>query len=246
MANGKCVGSPKLPCQKPKISGRFGDLVVKCGDQVDLRADATNIPDKTPTIFNIRHYTKKQTVATEKSFLKSSKVSDKKWTSKKVFQGWDPPHLDFKVSANGASADSDNRLRIHEYPDFVSYTKTIARQTAAGDPLRDGKFDVEFKKKVLTIKVKIKLINRSGKKPGVGQPMPAAGPPVDDKLKRNMKKNIESKLSEKWVLHRDRCLREKKCNCQVKTECCKFKIKIQVEFVENGEHHTVNSRKRTG
>jgi hypothetical protein len=240
MAGGKCVGSPKLPCQKPKISGRFGDLVVKCGDQVDLRADATNIPDKTPTIFNIRHYTKKQTVATEKALLKSSKVSDKKWISKKVFQGWDPPHLDFKVSANGASADSDNRLRIYEYPDFASYTKTIARQTAAGDSLRDGKFDVEFKKKVLTITIKIKLINRLGKKPGVGQPMPAAGPPVDDKLKRSLKKNIESKLSEKWGLHRDRCLREKKCNCQVKTECCKFKIQIQVKFVENGEHYTVN------
>src|SRR4030067_3432902 len=103
MAGGKCVGSPKLPCQKPKISGRFGDLEVKCGDRVNLRADATNIPDKSPTTFYIRHYTKKKTVATEKATLKGLKVSDKKWMSKKVFQGLDPPHLDFKVSANGAS-----------------------------------------------------------------------------------------------------------------------------------------------
>jgi len=241
MARGKCVGSPVHPCREPKILGRFSALVVKCGDRVGLLADAENISDGTATTFNIRHYTKGKTVAKENARLKGLKVRDKYWVSKKVFQGWEPPHLDFRVSANGASADSENRVRIHKYLDFASYTKTIARQTAAGTPLRDGKFDVEFKNNALIITIRIKLINRAGKKPLPGQPMPAVAPaPVDNKTKKRLKKNIESKLSGKWILHRDQCLRGGHCNCHLKTECCKFRVRILVEFVGNGQHHEVN------
>jgi hypothetical protein len=241
MAGKKCVGSPLHPCPVPKISGRFSTLGVKCGDQVGLLADAVNIPDGTATTFQIRHYTKGQAVASETDRLRTSRVRDKNWISKKVFQGWEPPHLDFQVTADGASADSDNRLRIHKYPDIAPYTKRVARNTVGGLPLREGKFDVEFKKNTLIITIKIKLINRMGKKPLPPQPMPAIDPnPVDNKTKKNLKKNIESKLSWKWVFHRDECLRGEHCNCLIKTECCKFRVRVRVNFVEAGQHHEVN------
>jgi len=243
----RCVGSPELPCKEKAISGRFDRLVAKCGDKVGLIASGTNIPDDSKVTFAIRHFTKGTKVATEHATMRGGLVSKKEWVTKKAFDGWSPPTIDFRVSAAGASADSMNRLRIYNYPDFAPYTKSITRNsTNHGINYQwDSKFDVEFKDSVLTITVKIKLINYKGKQRRRGKPplwKDKAGNyvPVNAKTKQRLKRSAEKLLSGKWLLHRDQCLRGSRCKCRKNRECCKFKIKVRVMFVESGQHHEVN------
>ena len=241
------AGSPVLPCQQQKLAGRFDRLVAKCGDKVGLIASGANIPDGTRVTFAIRQYTKGVQVATERATMKSLLVTDKHWVTKKTFKGWEPPHVDFQVSTGGASADSMNRLRIHQYPDFASYPWS-RRYNVTNRGINyqwDSKFDVEFKDSVLTITVKIKLTNYKGKQRRRGKPplwKDRAGNyvPVDAKTKQRLKRSAEKLLSGKWLLHRKNCERGTHCNCQVSRQCCKFKIKVRVMFVESGQHHEVN------
>ena len=243
--------SPVLPCQQRFISGRFDKPQVKCGDRVGLVAAAVNIPDGTTTTFNIKQYGRGTQVATESAKLKNWLVTKKYWISKKVFRGWAPPDVVFKVSAGGTSAMSDNKLKFYKYPDFAAYTWSVTRNAPNHgiNYVVKGKYDIEFKNSVLIITVKIKLLNFAGKQlpAGAGLPPlktdksdPPKYVPVSNKKKRSMKLDIESKLSGKWLLHRDQCLRGPHCKCLKNRECCKFKVKIKVEFVENNPHHEVN------
>ncbi|OGP68596.1 MAG: hypothetical protein A2169_15595 [Deltaproteobacteria bacterium RBG_13_47_9] len=239
---GKCVASPVGVCPEPRISGRFDDLIVKCGDRIGLEADAENIPDGTKTTFRIRQYINAVPIATEIAYLKGLKVRGKSWITKKVFKGWSPPTVEFEVSADGAKAASENTYQIYQYNDFGSFTVTIPRIVNKVSKIFKwtGKYDMEFYDGVLIITTKIKLINRQGSQPHSGHAEPPAGPPVNNQKKRTMKHDIESKLSGKWVLHREKCLRGKHCDCKKEPQCCKFPIKIQVEFVETGNHHEVD------
>ena len=236
---GQCVASLVGVCPEPSISGRFDDMVAKCGDRIGLEADAENIPDGTKTTFRIRQYLKGVPIKTETFHLKELKVR-KSWITKKVFKGWNPPTADFEVSADGVTAASENTYQIYQYNDFGSFTVTIPRIFRKNGVIKaqwTGAYDMEFYDGVLIITTKIKLINRQG---FFGHPLSPVGPPVSNTKKQQMKHDIESKLSQKWVLHREKCLRGKHCDCKTEPQCCKFPIKIQVEFVETGHHHEVD------
>lgn len=123
-------------------------------------------------------------------------------------------------------------------PDYAKETKTIA--CTSGIFGWTGKFDIEFKSGILHVTTKVKLINRLGAKPASGDPMPAVGDPVTDEDKAEIKKDVESKLTGKWFMHRKGCDRNKACDCDEKYGCCKFRVRVHLEFVESGEHHVVN------
>lgn len=230
------------PLQKKKaIRGSFEKTEAKCGDKVGLQATATNIADGTTVNFALRQLPGKQGLGTESSPLQGAAVSPAKlkWISKKTFDGWTKPQVDFEVSADGVSKDSDNKFSFFNYSDKASETKTIP--CSSGVFGWTGKFDIEFKDGVVLVTVKIKLINRLGAKPAnAGDPLPAAGDPVTAADKAAMKADVEGKLSQRWILHREQCQRLSACDCPKDRRCCKFPVKVAVQFVESGEHHTVN------
>jgi hypothetical protein len=253
-------GSATEPCPVRSITGRFDALIVKCGQPVGLEADGSNIPDGTTTRFSIRHFASDtmgarqagsdRNIARVQDRLRSGQVRGREWVAKKVFEGWDRT-IDFRVSAGGASADSENRLNIYQYPNITWPVQTMARSgTSRGGTTYSwtAKFEQAFTDKKFIVTVKLKLVNRAGRMPrrqtdplpaiqtdGTGSPVP-----VDDRTKRRLKRSIESFLSDRWVIHRLRCRRGRRCNCRKTRECCKFRILVRVQFVETGQHHEVN------
>jgi hypothetical protein len=160
------------------------------------------------------------------------------WISRKTGLEWDTPVVRINAEAGGAKATGDNSFKFSRFPDYPKETKTIS--CSSGIFGWTGRFDIEFKAGILHVTTRIKLINRLGAKPAPGDPMPGAGAPVTEEDKSDMKKDIESKLTGKWFMHRKNCDRNKVCDCSEKNGCCKFRVRIHVEFVESGEHHIVN------
>ncbi len=233
------VESSEEPCPLAKsITGRFEEDEVKCGSPAKLEADATNIDDGQTVQFALRKLPDQAGIGEETAPLASSQVRNLEWVSKKPTDDWPEDEVDFQVSADGKSADSENKLHFHRYPDQAVETKTF--NCASGIYGWTGKFDIKFEDGKVIVVVKIKLVNRLGGKPGDGDPMPAAGDAVTDADKQSMKTDIEDKLSDKWLVHREQCQRDEACDCPSDRKCCKFRVEVEVDFVEAGEHHTVN------
>ena len=136
------------------------------------------------------------------------------------------------------SARGENQLEIRKYHRTPLETKTI--NCVSGAFGWTGRFDIELRDNAVHITIKIRLINRLGSKPAGGGPLPAAGPPLTNAAKRAMATDIESKLSHKNLLHRERCRRHDACDCPKSRGCCKLRLFVHVVFVEVGEHHTVD------
>lgn len=233
------VDSSTEPCPLAKsITGRFTEEEVKCGSSAHLEADAVNIDDGQTVQFALRKLPDQSGIATETAPLAGSQVRGKEWISKKPSDLWPPDEVDFQVSADGVSADSENKLHFHNYANKALETKTI--NCASGVYGWTGKFDIKFEAGKVIVLVKIKLINRLGGKPATGDPMPAAGAAVTAADKLAMKTDIEGKLTNKWLVHRVDCQRDAACDCPSDRKCCKFRVTVQVDFVESGEHHEVN------
>lgn len=228
---------PTTPEPDVALACNFDQVNPKCGDDILLQAQATNIPDGTSITFRLQSLADNKSIRTSSAALAGSRA-ERAWRVQKPTNDWPDPEIDMVASGGGATAASSNQVTIHRYPDVASETKTIA--CASGIYGWTGKFDIEFTDFETRITIKIKLVNRLGAKPAPGGAMPAAGPAVSAADKSSMKQDIESKLTEKWMLHRDGCQRGKGCSCPRGRGCCKFKVKITVEFLENGQHHTVN------
>ncbi|RKZ89954.1 MAG: hypothetical protein DRQ43_11660, partial [Gammaproteobacteria bacterium] len=218
---------------------------IKCGDRVVLCANSSDLPSGTPVSYRIKQCPEDgQSVRTLNSRLEPVSLGaqvDKNWTCKKTFRGWDSNCINFRVSGGGVSANSQNERTFHRYPNIASETKTIVRSvTNHGQRYGwTGKYDIEFINFELVITVKIKLINRLGSQPA-SPPLPAEGSAVDARTKRRLKRSAERILSQRWVLHRDNCRRGPSCNCNINKQCCKFKVRVRVQFVESGHYHTVD------
>ncbi|MCK4784061.1 MAG: hypothetical protein KAV87_09945, partial [Desulfobacteraceae bacterium] len=117
---------PIAPCMVEKsITGRFAVTEVKCGDTVGLEADATNIPDGTQTTFTLRKLPEKSAFAKEYDPLSSSKVRGLEWITKKPSNDWPRPEVDFEVTADSETGDSENQFNFHRYPNLPPETETI-------------------------------------------------------------------------------------------------------------------------
>jgi len=233
------VDSSTEPCPLAKsITGRFEEEEVKCGSLAKLEADAVNIDDGQTVQFALRRLPDRGGIGEETAPLSGSQVRNLEWISKKPTDDWPEDEVDFQVSADGKSADSENKLHFHRYAYQTLETKTF--NCASGIYGWTGKFDIKFEDGKVIVRIKIKLVNRLGGKPATGDPMPAVGDPVTDADKLAMKTDIEDKLTDKWLVHREGCRRDTACDCPADRKCCKFRVEVQVDFVESGEHHVVN------
>lgn len=163
----------------------------------------------------------------------------KMWVTQKPDNQWPDPEFYLEATAEGVTARSENNLTIQKYSNYRHQTRRW--RCSSGRFGWDAAFDIKMVSREIIVRVKIKLVNRLGAKPAARtDPLPAIGSPVSAADKANLKSNIESKLSEKRIFHRDRCNRGDSCNCPLSHGCCKLKIKVIIDFVESGQHHTVN------
>ncbi len=229
---------------QPSIVGRFNPTEVKCGDNAELQAEATNIDDGTDVSFSLKKLSDDQNIATESAPLDSSQVRRLQWESQKPTDDWPEWEVGFEVSASGASSESENNLKFHHYTNQASETRT---ERMSSPPYGwTKKYDIKFEDGIIIINVKIKLLNMQGPRPSGGAAMPAVGAAVSDEDKEEFKDDIEGQLSEKWIFHRQDCNRDDECDCPESRKCCKFKVRIQVQFVASGEHHEVKLFQGTG
>jgi len=244
---GKTTPCPlREEAEERSITGRFNPAEVKCGNHTGLDAEAVNVPDGTEAVFTLKAMRGHAGVGSESQALDGSQVRGLQWISKKTDDQWGEPDVFFSVAA-GVSNESENQLSFIQYPDVASQNVTFNRtatNTTVTPPRTyrwTGKYDIEFTGGEIIITTKIKLINRLGSRPSSSSAsLPGIGPAVSETDKAAMKSDIESKLTEKWILHRDDCQRGSSCDCPNERKCCKFKVIVVVDFVEAGEHHRVN------
>lgn len=233
------------PEEEPKkIEGKFDKETARCGDEINLIANSTNIPDGGKVTYSIRSLCDSSTLESVEGTLSGSSSTDC-LVVKKASGDWEGADFDFKLDAAGVSGTSSNQFTVEKYEDIAVETKTFDCRSRGASGTRNyrwkGAFDAESKDGLVTITTKIKLLNRSGAKPTIrGAALPAVGTPVSDTDKAAMKADIESKLSAKSIMHRDDCSRGSTCDCSKDYGCCKQKVKVVVEFVESGQHHEVN------
>ncbi len=212
---------------------------IKCGNKILLKAESKNINNGERVEFVLKRIDNKTTVETLSTSLTSSNASAE-WISKKSNDDWGKPEIYFDVSSDGITEKSKNDLTFFEYTDVASESQTFVR--SSGIYGWTGKYDIKLTDRKIIVTLNIKLINYNGTKPAAGAALPAldnAGV-VSAADKASMKADIESKLSNKWIVHRDKCERGDTCDCPNGRKCCKIQVDIIVNFVENGEHHTVN------
>lgn len=233
--------------QKKSIKGRFAATEVKCGDLVGLEADVVNIPDGTHTTFGLRRFPDRGNIATESGNLAASQVRGVHWLSKKPSDQWPEWEVDFDVSAAGVTGRSENRLKFHRYA-AVARASILGRMQSPPAPATarfgwDKKTFIEFSNGELILTVKVHLLNRTQRRPERGskesygdylrrcQAVPI-GSAVPAARKLTMKETIEKVYCDEQQLHRDGCGRSDGCDCDIRNNCCKFKVKVVVEFVE--------------
>lgn len=254
MGNGgsrRRVGGTVQPCPQRHIEGWFvsqaeARSAIKCGDRIELCANSSDLPAGTPVAYRIKQCPANgrlvQNLRAVLAAVPRGAQVDKAWISRKNFRGWDDNCINFIVSGGGATADSQNERTFHRYADVAAETKTLPRDvTNHGHRyVWTGKYTIAFTNFEVVITVKIKLNNRQGPQPARGVALPAIGPAVDAATKRRIKQSAERILSQRWVLHRDNCQRGSRCSCNINNQCCKFKVRVVVQFVEAGAHHTVD------
>lgn len=221
-----------VPCPPQKsISGLFTETEAKCGDPGHVQATGVLISEGANTDFSIYRVRGNEALKSVSAPMNGQRVAALSWEPVKPEGMLGTDRFEFTVSADGVQATSSNRFRFIVPPDAAAETKTF--NCASGVFGWTGKFDIAYAADVITVTVKIKLINRLGPKPASGDPLPAIGPAVTAEDKATMKADVEGKLSEKVVLYRTACRLGAACTCTKP-------IKIVVSFVESGQHHDVN------
>jgi len=259
----RCDSTTEECPYRPSIRGRFGLTEVKCGNSVDLQADATNISDGTEASFSLKKLPGRESIGTESATLASSQVRRLNWISKKPSDQWPEWEVDFDVSAGRATARSENQLKFHRYQD-ISRASISGRMQSPQSPATarfgwDKKVYIEFTDLKLILTVKVRLRNKTQTRPERGkresygdysrrcQAVPV-GDPVPSAVKQDIKQKIEDIYIDEQYLHRSGCQRGDSCDCDIRHKCCKFKIQVIVEFVETSGSmiHEVNLWPGTG
>jgi hypothetical protein len=227
------VGATVQPCPLAKsIAGRFTEAERKCGDAAHVEADGVQISEGASTTFSIARVRDGSALTSVSAPMRGQQVRNRSWGPKRPADYRAGDTFRLEVSADGASARGANQFRFFEYPSYAAETKTHA--CTSGVFGWTGKYAIAFASDLITVTVKIKLLNRQGSKPAsASDPMPAIGAAVSDGDKAAMKADVEGKLSEKVKLYRTACAFAAGCTCAKP-------IKIDVQFVESGQHHDVN------
>jgi outer membrane protein OmpA-like peptidoglycan-associated protein len=219
------------------VSCKFSKDKVYCGDEVKITAETNGIAGGDSIQICVEKMSDKSNILFSQNSISQNKTSTD-WISKKTGPAWNGPEVSAAAASSSMKLYSTVNLAFKSYGPYTKSTKTL--NCASGIYGWTGKFDIEVKNRRIYVNIKIKLINRLGQKPAAGAALPPVGPAVSAADKTSMKNDIESKLSGKRRMHRHLCKRGAACDCDPSNKCCKIPVTVDVNFVESGEHHTVN------
>lgn len=250
---GEPVAAPTQPCSSPPpgteppalINARWQETEVKCGDNATMLADTQRIPAGEPATFTVKQVSDSSTLDTVNSTTSASSVQGAE-VARKPTDDWAPPpdllpELKFTVAAAGLTADSaDPQLALHRYANIRrrNFNRNMTSVGAVANYGWERRVKVELTDRVFIIHVPIKVKKRSANKPaqaaGEGGAAFAtrceaiAFTELTAAEKRRFRRKIESKFRQKRALHRHRCTGD--CGHQCARKCCKFEIKVVVDF----------------
>lgn len=247
------VRSERESCNR-SIEGCFEPEEMKCGDTINLHADATNIPDGSPVSFMIHDYRSDRLVDYVSGRLQDSQVRDVSWESQKEDNQWHTPHLYFIVDSGGEAGRSENMFSFHRYDDismdeiersFLSEPCAAHHTVCTGSYGIDQYVKVQLDDRVFKIHVPIKVRKRAVTQPVRGSAEAyetwwarcLAEPLVGDgnltaAEKVYFKDHIEPYYRQKKALHRHGCARGNECTCRCERKCCKLEIQVLVHFYD--------------
>jgi hypothetical protein len=214
---------------KRRISCRYVEARVRCGDSAHVEVEAEGLPAETPVSAEILRIADGGVLATISGKL-AGRLSRFEWHPSRLPGMAAHDGFLLQASADGLVAQGPEVLTFETHLPIISEVRTVERRM---DPFAwTGRHRISFDGERVLIEIRIRFISRLGRKPGDGDGRPdeAVAPP--EPLLSFIKAETEQFLSARFGLIRDGCRLGTGCSC-VKP------VVFQIDFVERNEDHVV-------
>jgi len=197
-----------------------------CGDEASLQAVVQGNPPGGKArieIISVAAGGARTTAEVIQADLVGGRV-DAKWIAKAQSADWRKDHVTFKIDVVGLSGESANEFKFKQRP-IAGWQKIDVNHPCTGNfaPVVEL-HDACLEANQVHYNLKIKLT-------GVG---------LSEARRANAKRLAEAPWNDQFShrrFHREKCKRGAACNCQF--DCCKVGFHLDVNFVESGEHVSV-------
>lgn len=212
---------PVPPKPEPKCaSAKWVDVQAFCGDEVRLETTVSDNPPDGPATVEILNPATGAVATTINANLTGGKV-EAKWVAKAFSADWRNERVKFRVKAAGVTCEATNEFTFKQRP--TTNWEEIDKGHASGNGFADvaEHHDARLEADRVHYSLKLRLI----------------GDPFSDAKKQAAKTLIQDVWNNGFStkkLHRTACKRGDACNCQF--DCCKAGFRLDVNFVDSGEH----------
>lgn len=210
----------------PTAPTRWLDTTVYCGDSANLEAGMPGgLPDGPATV-EVLHPSNGSVIATINSNMTGGHVAAA-WTAKAQTANWRTDRIRFRVNAAGLTRASSNELTFRQRPTTNWSLLETDRGSSGGFAhvweVCDARLEGSLNSSV-HYSLKLRL----------------TGTGFDHTKQGDAKSRIETIWNDGFrnkKFHRSRCLRGRACDCSF--DCCKAGFRLDVNFVDTGEHYAV-------
>ncbi len=193
-----------------------------CGDNAALEAIVVGYPGSEPATVEVLHPTTGNPMATLNATVTGGRI-DATWVAKAATANWRTDRIRFRVNVPslGLSGTSANEFTFRQRPTTAYELKNVAHASGNGYGPSHEKHDARLEANRVHYSLKLKL---------TGDPFSAAKQTAAKNLIQNVWNNGFSGKS----FHRTGCGRGRACDCTF--DCCKAGFRLDVDYVNSGEH----------
>lgn len=211
---------PVPPVEPRCVSTKWIDTEAFCGDEARLESEISENPPDGPATVEILHPSTGAAAETINANLTGGKVQAK-WVAKAMTADWRTDKIKFRVKAAGITCESSNEFSFKQRP--TTGWILIDKGHASGNGFADvaEHHDARLEADRVHYSLKLRLI----------------GDPFSDAKRQAAKTLIQNVWNNGFSnkrFHRTKCKRGDACNCTF--DCCKAGFRLDVNFVDSGEH----------
>jgi len=229
--------APAMSCPLTcTLDARWSETAVHCGDKVKLTADVSPPPADGPATIDILRIDDSGARAPVQSLHTTIKGGhiEETWVAKAPTAGWREDRLRFRVIVPGTEIKgiSRNELTFKQRPTTgaTRIDRDLDRPAHHAPPSEICDATLERERVRYVLKLKTTGREYSSSKQTLAK----------DEIEGTWNWNFE--LS--WMFHRERCQRGRACNCTF--DCCKVGYRLDVHFVDGGEHVSIEIKRGPG
>lgn len=196
------------------------DTEVYCGDEAKFECTITGGPPDGPVTVEILHPTTGAVAATVNATMTGGSIKDK-WVAKAITADWRTDAIPLRVKAVGIVCESSNELTFKKRPTTDWVVVDEGHPTGNGFDDVYQHHDARLEADRVHYSLKLKLI----------------GDPFSEAKRQAAKTLIQDVWNNGFStkrFHREKCKRGDACDC--KFDCCKAGFRLDVNFVESGQH----------